>query len=80
MSHDCMYYTSLAGEREVGLLKEALSCSKEELKASESSQIEIQRHCEEQEGTVAELRAEAQRLQQQCDSGLCAKLQFVPQI
>ncbi|XP_057217417.1 coiled-coil alpha-helical rod protein 1 isoform X2 [Triplophysa rosa] len=55
-------------EREVVLLKDALSCSKEELKASESSQMEIQRHCEEQEGTIAELRAEAQRLQQQGDS------------
>lgn len=55
-------------EREVGVLGEALSCSKEELKASESSQVVIQRHCEEQEGTIAELRAEAQRVQQQCDS------------
>ncbi|XP_056600979.1 coiled-coil alpha-helical rod protein 1 isoform X2 [Triplophysa dalaica] len=55
-------------ERDVVLLKDALSCSKEELKASESSQMQIQRHCEEQEGTIAELRAEAHRLQQQGDS------------
>ncbi|XP_051530612.1 coiled-coil alpha-helical rod protein 1 isoform X2 [Myxocyprinus asiaticus] len=55
-------------EREVGHLKEALSHSKEELEASELSRMEIQRQCEEQERTIAEVRTEAQRLQQQCDS------------
>lgn len=57
-------------ERELGHLREALSQSREELKASESSRIEMQRQCEEHEGTIVELRAEAQRLQQQCDSVL----------
>uniref|UniRef100_A0A9J8A4K5 Coiled-coil alpha-helical rod protein 1 n=1 Tax=Cyprinus carpio carpio TaxID=630221 RepID=A0A9J8A4K5_CYPCA len=57
-------------ERELGHLREALSQSREELKASESSRIEMQRQCEENEGTIVELRAEAQRLQQQCDSVL----------
>ncbi|XP_055054910.2 coiled-coil alpha-helical rod protein 1 isoform X1 [Misgurnus anguillicaudatus] len=57
-------------EREVCLLKEALSCSKEELMTSESSQMKIQRQCEEQEVTIAELHDEAQRLKQQCDSVL----------
>lgn len=58
-----------AGERELGHLREALSQSREELDASESSRMEMQRQCEEHEGTIVELRAEAQRLQQQCDSG-----------
>lgn len=58
-----------AGERELGHLREALSQSREELEASESSSMEMQRQCEEHEGTIVELRAEAQRLQQQCDSG-----------
>ncbi|XP_043096867.1 coiled-coil alpha-helical rod protein 1 [Puntigrus tetrazona] len=57
-------------ERELGHLREALSQSREELEASESSRIEMQRQCEEHEGTIVELRAEAQRLQQQCDSVL----------
>ncbi|XP_016340624.1 coiled-coil alpha-helical rod protein 1-like, partial [Sinocyclocheilus anshuiensis] len=57
-------------ERELGHLREALSQSREELEASESSRMEMQRQCEEHEGTVVELRAEAQRLQQQCDSVL----------
>uniref|UniRef100_A0A8C1V1P9 Coiled-coil alpha-helical rod protein 1 n=1 Tax=Cyprinus carpio TaxID=7962 RepID=A0A8C1V1P9_CYPCA len=60
----------LQRERELGHLREALSQSREELKASESSRIEMQRQCEEHEGTIVELRAEAQRLQQQCDSVL----------
>ncbi len=58
-----------AGERELGHLREALTQSREELEASESSRMEMQRQCEEHEGTIVELRAEAQRLQQQCDSG-----------
>lgn len=57
-------------ERELGHLREALSQSREELEASESSRMEMQRQCEEHEGTIVELRAEAQRLQQQCDSVL----------
>lgn len=75
MIHACIICIFFAGEKEVGFLREALSCSKEELKGSESSQVEIQRHCKEQEGTIAELRAEAQRVQQQCDSGLCGESQ-----
>ncbi|XP_051961126.1 coiled-coil alpha-helical rod protein 1 isoform X1 [Xyrauchen texanus] len=55
-------------EREVRHLKEALSLSKEELEASELSRMEIQGQCEEQERTIVEVRTEAQRLQQQCDS------------
>lgn len=58
-----------AGERELGHLREALSQSREKLEASESSRMEMQRQCEERDGTIVELRAEAQRLQQQCDSG-----------
>ncbi|XP_059407033.1 coiled-coil alpha-helical rod protein 1 [Carassius carassius] len=57
-------------ERELGHLREALSQSSEELEVSESSRMEMQRQCEEHEGTIVELRAEAQRLQQQCDSVL----------
>ncbi|XP_016399503.1 coiled-coil alpha-helical rod protein 1 isoform X3 [Sinocyclocheilus rhinocerous] len=56
--------------RELGHLREALSQSREELEASESSRMEMQRQCEEHEGTIVELRAENQRLQQQCDSVL----------
>ncbi|XP_050964831.1 coiled-coil alpha-helical rod protein 1 [Labeo rohita] len=57
-------------ERELGHLREALSQSREELEASESSRMEMQRQCEEHEGTIVELCAETQRLQQQCDSVL----------
>ncbi|KAK2911176.1 hypothetical protein Q8A67_003309 [Cirrhinus molitorella] len=57
-------------ERELGHLREALSQSREELEASESSRMEMQRQCEEHEGTIVELRAETQTLQQQCDSVL----------
>ncbi|KAF4113469.1 hypothetical protein G5714_006014 [Onychostoma macrolepis] len=57
-------------ERDLGHLREALSQSREELEASESSRMEMLRQCEEHEGTIVELRAEAQRLQQQCDSVL----------
>ncbi|XP_056313648.1 coiled-coil alpha-helical rod protein 1 [Danio aesculapii] len=57
-------------DRDLSHLREALSHSREELEASESSRMETLRHCEEQEGTIAELRTEAQRLQQQCDSVL----------
>ncbi|XP_051751143.1 coiled-coil alpha-helical rod protein 1 isoform X2 [Ctenopharyngodon idella] len=57
-------------ERELSHLREALSRSREELEASESRRMETQRQCEEHEGTIGELRAEAQRLQQQCDSVL----------
>ncbi|XP_016331771.1 coiled-coil alpha-helical rod protein 1 isoform X1 [Sinocyclocheilus anshuiensis] len=56
--------------RELGHLRKALSQSRAELEASESSRMEMQRQCEEHEGTIVELRAENQRLQQQCDSVL----------
>ncbi|XP_048043362.1 coiled-coil alpha-helical rod protein 1 isoform X2 [Megalobrama amblycephala] len=57
-------------ERELSHLREALSCTREELEGSESRRMKTQRQCEEHEGTIGELRAEAQRLQQQCDSVL----------
>lgn len=57
-------------ERELSHLREALSRSREELEASESRRMETQGQCEEHEGTIGQLRAEAQRLQQQCDSVL----------
>ncbi|XP_067296327.1 coiled-coil alpha-helical rod protein 1 isoform X2 [Pseudorasbora parva] len=57
-------------ERELSHLSEALSRSREELQASESRRMETQRQCEEHERVIGELRAEAQRLQQQCDSVL----------
>lgn len=60
----------ITGERELSHLREALSRSREELEASESRRMETQGQCEEHEGTIGQLRAEAQRLQQQCDSGV----------
>lgn len=63
----CLHVT---GESELTHLREALSRSREELEASELRRMETQRQCEEHEGTIGELRAEAQRLQQQCDSGV----------
>jgi len=63
----CMHIT---GERELSHLRETLSRSREELEVSETMRMETQRQCEEHEGTIRELRAEAQRQQQQCDSGV----------
>ncbi|XP_067263567.1 coiled-coil alpha-helical rod protein 1 isoform X2 [Chanodichthys erythropterus] len=57
-------------ERELSHLRDALSRTREELEGSESRRMKTQRQCEEHEGTIGELRAEAQRLQQQCDSVL----------
>ncbi|XDV21086.1 hypothetical protein PO909_026263 [Leuciscus waleckii] len=57
-------------ERELSHLREALSRSRAELEASEIMRMETRGQCEEHEGTIGELRAEAQRLQQQCDSVL----------
>ncbi|TRY95236.1 hypothetical protein DNTS_023078 [Danionella cerebrum] len=64
-------------ERELGLLREALARSKEELEASESLRMETLRQCEEKERTGAELQAEAQRLQLQCDSGKVSEVERV---
>ncbi|KAK7164317.1 hypothetical protein R3I94_002887 [Phoxinus phoxinus] len=57
-------------ERELSHLREALSRCREELEASETMRMETRGQCEEHEGTIRELRAEAQRLQQHCDSVL----------
>lgn len=65
-----MCYLHVTGERELSHLREALSRTREELEGSESRRMETQRQCEEHEGTIGELRAEAQRLQQQCDTGV----------
>ncbi|XP_066516651.1 coiled-coil alpha-helical rod protein 1 isoform X2 [Hoplias malabaricus] len=51
-------------EREVGLLTQALSQSKTEMEECEQRRLEALRQCEEQEGTIAELQAEAHHMQQ----------------